>query len=395
MWSIGAWEKTRSQVCVIGKGPESRLISEALSEDKHFVVVPDKDADAALQSGAVKALIVPSAPDEVTIKTHEPSVELLGLTELIQEDIRKARKKSVDKELKDKNVPETVLAPFGMDWQAIKPTAIGTGRSIGLRYVIDILLQFFLLYVIFIMILVGQVAAICLLVEEKEKKTFHTTLLLPVSRTKVMVAKFLAVNLAIASSLFMHLCSLMLSIVFIMAALLVVTVQHNQDSPVLKVLLGQSPIQATDVLSWWIGCGQFFSILKPEIQLPSLPDVAFLLFILFASAALISSCFLFAASFAKSNKDAQTVALFPALTLVAAATVSFIPGLELNFATALLPVSNLLIMRKFQHPEILPASFAFLVLLSLIVFFLWAAKTLFFNEQNSLRLKRTATRHQP
>ena len=392
MWSTGTWEKSRNAICVVGETPDSHFVSAALASDSHLVLTNEQNPEDALKAGTIKALIRYSPPSQVTIETHEPATELLGVTEAIQSDIRHAHRESIDKELKQKHIPESVMMPFYVTWQSIKPTAHGPERSIGLRYIVDLLLQALLIYMIFIMILVGQVASICLLVEEKEKKTFDTTLLLPISRTQIMLAKFFTVNVAIALSVILHLLSLTVNTVFAFFAFAVVEAQQNPNSYVLRLLQGRIHLQLSDIVNVWYTCLKILPTLQTEIQLPSFFDIAFLMYILIASSALTAACFLFAASFAKSNKDAQTLALFPALTLIGATAISLLPGLDLNLGTALLPLSDLLIMRKFPHPELIPAFLVIFLSIFLPVLFLSAAKRIFFHEYSARRRPQTDAR---
>lgn len=385
MWSTGTWEKSHNPICVVGETADSHFITDALKSDSHLVLLNEQNPEESLKAGTVKAVLSYNPPSKVTIKTHEPAVELLGLTETIEYDIKRARRESIDKELKQKHVPESVMIPFYVSWQSTKPTAQGAVRSIGLRYILDLMLQALLIYIIFIMVLVGQVASICLLVEEKEKKTFDTTLLLPIKRTQIMVAKFLTINIAIAGSVALHLLSLVVNTCFAFLAFGIVEARQNPNSYVLKLLTGQAHLQLSDIVVAWYTAIKVLPMLQTEVQLPSFADIAFVMYIIISSSALATASFLFASSFAKSNKDAQTLALFPALILISITAVSLVPGLDLNLGTALLPLSDLLIMRKFQRPELIPAFITIFLSVVLPVLFLWAAKKVFFNDYTSRR----------
>jgi hypothetical protein len=72
--------------------------------------------------------------------------------------------------------------------------------------------------------------------------------------------------------------------------------------------------------------------------------------------------------------------------------MSLVPGLELNIGTAVVPLSNLLIMRKFQHPDFIPAFLVIFLSIVLPALFLWAAKKVFFNEYSPRRMVRSDAR---
>jgi sodium transport system permease protein len=395
MWSTGTWEKSRNPICVVGETANSHFVTDALKSDTHLILMNEQNPDESLKAGTIKAVISYNPPSLVTIKTHEPATELIGLTETLEYDIRRAHRESIDKELQEKHVPESVLTPFYVSWQSTKPTAQGAVRSLGLRYIVDLLVQSLLIYTVFVMILVAQVASICLLVEEKEKKTFDTTMLLPISRTKIMVAKFLTVNVAIASSVVLHLLSLAVNSCFAFLAFGIVEARQNPNSYVLRLLTGQAHLQLSDVVVVWYTCVKMLPMLQTEIQLPSFADIAFIIYIIVSSSALAAASFLFASSFGKSNKDAQTLALFPTLLLFSVTSISLMPGLDLNLGTALLPLSNLLIMRKFPRPELIPGFLTIFLSLVLPVLFLWAAKKVFFNDYTSRRRLPSDARVQP
>jgi ABC-type Na+ efflux pump permease subunit len=183
----------------------------------------------------------------------------------------------------------------------------------------------------------------------------------------------------------LHLLSLVLNTCFAFLAFGIVEARQNPNSYVLKLLTGQAHLQLSDIVVAWYTAIKVLPMLQTEVQLPSFADIAFVMYIIISSSALATASFLFASSFAKSNKDAQTLALFPALILISITAVSLVPGLDLNLGTALLPLSNLLIMRKFQRPELIPAFITIFLSVVLPVLFLWAAKKIFFNDNTSRR----------
>jgi sodium transport system permease protein len=168
------------------------------------------------------------------------------------------------------------------------------------------MLGMFLPYMIVILAMVGAMyPAIDLTAGEKERGTLETILVTPVSRLDIATGKFLTVMTA----------------------------------SVITILLATASMS----LSAGLGFGQM-SQFAPEQQISFAIkplSIILLLLLMLPLAALFSSALLSVSLFAKSYKEAQSYVSPLMFVVILPAMVSFIPGIELNWQLAFVPIVNI------------------------------------------------------
>jgi sodium transport system permease protein len=196
--------------------------------------------------------------------------------------------------LRERNVKESLLHPIDITSENLAPKEKMGGFMLGM----------FLPYIVVILAMVGAMyPAIDLTAGEKERGTLETILVTPVSRLDIATGKFLTVMTASMITIFLATASMSLS-----ASL---------------------------------GFGQISKFGSEQIALSIKPlAVILLLLLMLPLAALFSSALLSIALFARSYKEAQSYVSPLMFVVILPAMVSFVPGIELNWALAFVPIVN-------------------------------------------------------
>ena len=197
---------------------------------------------------------------------------------------------------------EFALKPIEIHSESISTNEENAGSLIGM----------ILPFILIISILTGAIyPAIDATAGERERGTLETIMTLPVRKSDIMISKFLSVSTIAVFSALLNLLS-MFGMVLIM--LQIVDLQG----------LGFADFQYSQFVP------AFLSLL---ICLP--------VFSMFASAVSLSICI-----FAKSFKEANNITSPILIVFMFAAMASILPTIELNFKTALIPVTNIALLIK-------------------------------------------------
>jgi sodium transport system permease protein len=161
--------------------------------------------------------------------------------------------------------------------------------------------------------------------EQREKKTIETTLLEPVSRTSLVGAKFLAVWIIGMITGLMYTIGIALTIGTIAMALAshMGTKFGHSHFPHLFFANGVAP------QSWVL-------LVAAVIVNTALSAILFIVF----------------AARANTFKQAQALVTIPMMVLIMLPLISFLPGMELNSLTALIPTMNLFLVLKRGEPNV-------------------------------------------
>ncbi len=170
------------------------------------------------------------------------------------------------------------------------------------QYLLGILLP---MIMVIITVMGGLYPAIEVVVSEKERKTLETTLLIPISGLKLVTAKFLAVVFMSMTAMLLNLASMLLTIKY--------------------TLFSQADFSN-------------FSFRLPLAALPLIILGSFLIAATFSALMIMVSCF------ANSFKEAQGVVSLVYVIGIQPAVISALPGIDFNFKTALIPISNISLM---------------------------------------------------
>jgi len=243
---------------------------------------------------------------EQTILIHDYEGDLKSETakEKIEKYFTDYRDSVIKDRLAARNLPVAVLKPF-----EIKPHNVAPPEKSGGALFFG---GFIAYIVVFLCFNGGMHPAMDLTAGEKERGTMETILSSPISRTHLVLGKFL----------------LVLTTALVTAALSVISMGI---SFAIVNALNTKPIQAGESdVALHIGFGAALSVFIMAIPLA----------VLFASVLLTVS------SFAKSYKEAQSYITPMIFLVVLPAIAAMLPGVELNPKLALVPVLNVSLLCK-------------------------------------------------
>jgi ABC-type Na+ efflux pump permease subunit len=405
IWYSSMQEKNREVVYVSGKSPLALAIASGLRRKNHFIVIDDatevspsksksdeshnqihtSSVDQAnlssLKGRAVAVLNVDPITSQISIVAHEASSYLGTVAEELEKEIREARLKALTKELKAKGISADILSVFDVQKEGLKKLRSSGTTDSHLKQMFDKMIALLVLFTILMMTIIGGPASVCMMTEEHEKKTFHTTLLLPINRMKIVIAKFMAVTIiCVGGAAFNLLCLAMFAV-----AITSISLGHVVN--ITKVLDDLQHLSINSA-SYYVGSGIIFvQRIKPYVQLPTLPELILIAVFFCSTGALLSAVYLCVAGCAKTVKSAQTLVSLPMLLLMALPAIALIPGIQFNLQTSFIPIANLLIMRKFENPPLLPSLIAIVEPLVLVVLILNLVRLIFESEVRGKRRK--------
>lgn len=295
------------KVMIVG-GEDSPRVVANLKALKGIEFVPaEPDYDQQISDKKIRAAVdIPAGFDAsvdegrpATVKIYDYSGDIKSgfAADKLQKSFRDLRDSTVKQRLESRKLPADLVDPFTVETQNVAPPEKVSGAVIG----------GFLPYFVIILCMTGAMyPAIDLTAGEKERGTIETILCSPVSRTHIVLGKFLMVLTA-------SLCTGVLSITsmgvsFQVAKSLLKGMGAGTDNP-LNFTIGLKAIGAV-----------FFMVLPLAV---------------FFSAALLAI-----ALFAKSYKEAQSYLSPLVIVVVLPAVAGLMPGVEFNGRMALIPVLN-------------------------------------------------------
>lgn len=240
----------------------------------------------------------------VTVYDYDGDLKSELAREKIDKYLNDYRESLVKSRLTARNIPVTLLKPFEFNKQNVAPPEKSGGA---------LFFGGFIAYmVVFLCLNGGMHPAMDLTAGEKERGTMETILSSPISRTHLVLGKFL---LVFTTALFT-------------AALSVISMAI---SFALANAFRTTPIQAGESgASLHIGVGAALSVFIMAVPL----------------AVLFSSVLITIATFAKSYKEAQTYITPLVFLTIIPAIMAIIPGIELTPKLAIIPVLNVSLLCK-------------------------------------------------
>ncbi len=422
LWYASMQEKNRDTIYVSGVSSLSAAIAEGLRSKKHFNVIddnppplppenellrqspgnaplsqsatdataPEKFAQyreklAEQKKDAVAVVTVDPVTAQISIEAHETSSHLGTVADQIETDIRQARFKALKQQLEAKGVSTDILNVFSVQRAGLKkPRTIGASDG-ELKHLFDKLIALFVTFMILMMTVIGGPASVCMMAEEHEKKTFSTTLLLPINRFVIVIAKFLTVAIICLGGAAFNLTCLALFVIFIIASILA----HGFS--VAEMFNDFQHLTLQTASYYFISGAVVVSRIRQYVQLPTFNEVLLMGVFFCSSGALLSAIYLCVAGYGKTVKSAQTLVSLPMMMLMTLPTIAMIPGIQFNLRTALIPIANLLIMRKLDNPPIALASIAILEPIVLVVVILFFVRRNFENQDEGKRKNKGET----
>lgn len=231
-----------------------------------------------------------------TVKVYDYAGDLKSgfAADKLEKSLRDYSNNTVKQRLQSHNLPPDLVKPFNVEKENVVPPEKVSGAAIG----------GFLPYFVIILCVTGAMyPAIDLTAGEKERGTIETILCSPVSRTHLVLGKFLMVLTA-------ALCTAILAI----------------------ISLGVSFRVAKEMAG---GIGGADNPLNSSIGIKAISAVFFMVLPL---AVFFSATLLAIALFAKSYKEAQSYLSPLIIVVVVPAIAGLLPGVELNARLAMIPV---------------------------------------------------------
>ena len=311
---IGKAREETPKVMVIG-GQDSPSVLSGLNKVPKIQVVP-LEANWKVQVVNKQIPVVVEIPEgferslaeqkEQTVLIHDYDGDLKSDTARgkIEKYFNDYRDSVVKDRLAARNLPVTVLKPFEVKPHNVAPPEKSGGALFFGGFIAYI--------VVFLCLNGGMHPAMDLTAGEKERGTMETILSSPISRTHLVLGKFLLV-------LTTALTTAALSVVSMAISFSIVNALHTK------------PVQAGESdVTLHIGFGAALSVFIMALPLA----------VLFASVLLTIS------SFAKSYKEAQSYITPLLFIVILPAIAAMLPGVELNLKLALIPVLNVSLLCK-------------------------------------------------
>ncbi len=305
----GEANKEASIVMVHG-GDDSPKVLEALRGAEGIQVVPyQADARQKISDNKIRVLIeIPegfdssvsgSHPQKVVIDYFQGDMKSESARDRVQKFFDDYRESLARAALAARGLPISLLEPFTVDAQNVAPPSKVGGSILG----------GWIPYMIIILCFTGAMyPAMDLTAGEKERGTMETILTSPVSRTDLVIGKFLMVVLASVVTAILSLVSMGISFAWSKKTFL-----HGADVPQMSI--------------------------DPSA-------VAAVMFLLLPVAVLFASVLLAVALLAKSYREAQTYVSPLVFVVIMPAIIGAMPGVELNWKTALIPILNTSLVSK-------------------------------------------------
>jgi sodium transport system permease protein len=256
----------------------------------------EKDIHAALEFPPdFEQKLIREENSEVTIYYDAAEIRSSIASEKLSGRLKDYQDSLVAYRLRGRNIQRSLLHPVQIKMENLAPE-----EKMG-----GFMLSMFLPYMILILAMVGAMyPAIDLTAGEKERGTLETILVTPVSRLDIATGKFLTVMTA----------------------------------SVITIILATTSMS----ISAGLGFGQMREFGPEQVSFSFEPlSIILLLLLMLPLAALFSSALLSVALFAKSYKEAQSYVSPLMFVVILPAMVSFIPGIELNWGLAFVPIVNI------------------------------------------------------
>ena len=312
---VGKAEKETPKIMILGGEDSPQLIASLKKLDSLEIVpyaanwkdeISNKDIRAAVEipKGFEKSLET-NQSETVKIYFYDGEMKSSFGANRLEKFLKDYRDTVVKDRLAAKNLPASVLSPFSIKQENVAPPEKVSGATFGS----------FIGYTLIILCMTGAMyPAIDLTAGEKERGTMETILSSPVSRTHLVLGKFL----------------LVLTASLITAMLLMVSVEISTTALQRSHALDQMAEEGEPVPQLTLGPAAIASVIIMAVPLS----------VLF-SAGLITI-----ALFAKSHKEAQSYIAPLMFLVVIPAVAAMLPGVDLTPKLAIVPLLNVSLLCK-------------------------------------------------
>ncbi|MBZ5697379.1 MAG: ABC transporter permease [Acidobacteriia bacterium] len=302
------------EVMILG-GEDSPKLRAELERMENVRIVPAKsDYAEEISSKQIRAAVeIPEgfdtklasgAPMTVKIYMYEGELKSGFGANRLQKFFRDLRDRAIRERLEARQLPESLVRPFDIEQQNVAPAEKVGGAVLG----------GLVPYFVILLCLTGAMyPAMDLTAGEKERGTIETILCSPVSRTHLVLGKFLMVLTASVATAVLSISSMAVS--FGVGKKMLLGMANGAADAALQITMtGKAVISV------------FFMVLPLAV--------------------LFSAALLAIALFAKSFKEAQSYISPLMIVVVLPAVAALLPGVELNTTLALVPVLNTSLVSK-------------------------------------------------
>jgi sodium transport system permease protein len=306
-------KKETARVMILG-GEDSPSVVESLKKLSAIEFVPARDDYASqisnrLVRAAVQiprgfdAALESGEPAHVAILVYEGELKSEFAARRLESFFQDLQQRTIAQRLAARNLPSSYIHPFEVERKNVAPP-----EKVG-----AVIFGGLIPYLVILLCLTGAMyPAMDLTAGEKERGTMETILTSPVSRTHLVLGKFLTVLTASLATAALSVCSMALSFRYA------------------RNLLGEAPPE-----------------FAAQLQLRLQPGAVLAVFAMVLPIAVLFSAALLAISlFAKSYKEAQSYISPLMIVVILPAVASMLPGFELNTRLALIPILNTSLVSK-------------------------------------------------
>jgi sodium transport system permease protein len=312
---ISKVEQETSRIMILGRDQLPADLDDALKSSANLLFMdPSEYGDTSLtevlKTGGFDALVV--VPDsfgialaqevQTRIEIKYDQAEIRSekaesrLTHLLQE----YQDKLILSRLAEREISGEILKPFEVELEDVAPMQKLVGERLGAM----------LPYLIIIMCFMGAMyPAIDLAAGEKERGTLETLLVSPATRGEFVIGKYLVIVCAGAIAALLSLASLMFSMTYMVDQLM----------------------------------AQLGTMLSMELELKT---VLLVVLVILPLIGIFAGILLSLSIFARSFKEAQSYITVLNMLIILPAFVSILPGFELDYTLALIPVVNVSMILK-------------------------------------------------
>jgi sodium transport system permease protein len=302
------------KVMVLG-GEDSPGVRAQLEKLRAIEIVPAKqDYAEEISSKQIRAAVeIPPGfdaklaagePMNVKIYMYEGDLKSGFGAERLQKFFRDLRDRAVRERLKARSLPDNLIHPFDIEQQNVAPAEKVGGAILG----------GLVPYFVILLCLTGAMyPAMDLTAGEKERGTMETILCSPVSRTHLVLGKFLMVLTASIATAILSISSMAAS--FFVGKKMLSSMGNGRIDAALQI-----------TLTWKAIVSVFIMVLPLAV--------------------LFSAALLAIALFSKSFKEAQSYISPLMIIVVLPAVAAVLPGVELSAGLSLIPVLNTSLVSK-------------------------------------------------
>ncbi|UCD94802.1 MAG: ABC transporter permease, partial [Candidatus Zixiibacteriota bacterium] len=267
------------------------LVDELKEGNIEIIIFVDEDFTGNLES---------ENPSELRIYYDESELKSEFALDKVKNVLNEYKESVVQGRMEKREISSDVLTPFEISSNSVAPPEKVVGEKFGM----------FLPYIIIIMCFMGAMyPAIDLAAGEKERGTLETLLVSPATRGEFVVGKYLVILLTGVVAALLAMGSLVYS---------------------LNYMVGQMLEDLSTMLA-----------IEFDIQ-----TIALVLLTILPMAGIFAGVLLSVSIFARSFKEAQSYVTAMNMVIILPAFVSFLPGIEMDYTMALIPVMNASLIMK-------------------------------------------------